>query len=144
MPMTPSANTRDHRMGMRDMKSVAGIVALMGLLLGASLASAQTQSGCRKGTACRQQIEDGYKTCQATARAKWRAIVTVCKAAKRAKDLTPCKQAIQAGYHTTLAITSTRAEAATCPTDFPVDCGNGICCPSDFPICEASGDCCQA
>ena len=36
---------------------------------------------------------------------------------------------------TTTAVLTTTTVSPECPSDSPIDCGNGWCCPLDFPVC---------
>jgi hypothetical protein len=133
------------------MKNIAGVLALAGLVLGAALAPAHETKGCKKGTICRQLIEDGYKDCLRQARSKWRAIRDTCRQAKIDKNPALCREAINAGFETSptarqrgLRLRGVASnETLLCPIDYPIDCGDGLCCPNDFPICVVDG-CCPA
>jgi hypothetical protein len=131
------------------MKNIARLLALAGLLLGTELAPAHETKACKKGTICRQLIENGYKDCLRNARSKWRAIRDTCRQAKKDKNPALCQDAISAGYQTSpttrqrgLRILAGSA-ALGCPDDYPIDCGDGFCCPSDFPVCQVD-ICCPA
>jgi hypothetical protein len=99
---------------------------------------------CKKGTVCRTLIDNGHKHCKDSAKARWRAIRAVCKAAKAAHNPAACLQAIKDGFNQavpSVAKNLTGGQAAVLCEDEQTECGDG-CCPGDFPVCEPSGVCC--
>jgi hypothetical protein len=126
------------------MKNITGAVALTVLVVGAGLVPTEASGDCKRGTVCRQLIEDGYKDCLRTIRDKWRGIRDQCKRAKAAHDPASCVQAIRDGYQATRTEAVAPVPNVACPPGYPVDCGNGTCCPSEFPICEPNNLCCSA
>lgn len=139
LPVVPACR-RVSRSWDMPMKSILSITVLGLLCLGAPVHA----QDCKKGTVCRTLIENGYAHCKESAKARWRGIRGICKAAKLAGNPALCMQAIRDGFNEGVPNASEKgsgAETAVFCEDGQTECGAG-CCPVDFPFCGASGVCC--
>ena len=117
---------------------------ILGMLVLFLLVPAPGQSDCSKGTPCRDALNAGFKHCNASARARWRAVGAACKKALKEKNPGACRAAIRNARDSETPTVITGAEKAstllTCPVDQP-ECGPG-CCPPGFPTCGHENFCC--
>src|SRR6185503_6456893 len=143
-------NQYQHRVHQRPGRSAAWrlrdamSMRVLGIFVLCLLVPASGQSDCSKGTPCREALNAGFKHCNASARARWRAVAAICKQALKDKNPGGCRAAIRnARDLETPEVIAGSGKALTsldCPEDQP-ECGPG-CCPPGFPTCGHTNFCC--
>ncbi len=117
------------------------LLAIALLLL---LAPASGRSDCRKGTPCWALLNAGFKHCNESARARWKAVAAACKESLKQKNPGGCRAAIRnardLGTPQVVAGADKASALLGCPEGQP-ECGSG-CCPPGYPTCGHTNFCC--